>query len=159
MTDLIKDTPCVYFISDGQGHCKIGVASDIYKRFNTLQVGSAFDLKVKHLIYTDTLDEAYKTENHYHTILNSKKIRGEWFDETSVDNILNGKTVDGEQGKFLPDFCNKGEFNFADLINFYIMGLECCKDRDMFNQRYADETPQYLKDALCKLKQFQQAKV
>lgn len=153
MVETIRNAPCVYFISDGCGHCKIGVASDIYSRFNTLQVGSAYELSIVDVVYTETLKEAYETENHYHTILREKKVRGEWFEETAVKNILSGRTVEGEKVKYLPDYCQPGEFNFNDLINYFLLGLETCKNPKEFHKRFEEETPEYFKKALAQQQQ------
>lgn len=109
-----RNTPCVYFISDGQGHCKVGIASDFYNRFNTIQVGSAFDLQLKKIIYTDTIGEANDLERYYHGLLSSKRIRGEWFDETAVDDVLSGKRIESNY-----DF--PIGFNLNDLIDLFML--------------------------------------
>ena len=153
--EIIRNSPCVYFISDNNGHCKIGVASDIHNRFNTLQVGSAFELTIKDIFYTETLKEAYELENEYHIKLAKKNIRGEWFDEIAVDNVLAGKTIDGEKKKSLIDFCEPGQYNFCNIINFFLLGLECCRDKQMFIERFERETPEYLKNGLYEFYRYQ----
>ena len=120
MDSLRKNVPCVYFISDGQGHCKIGVASDLEKRLSALQVGSAYELSVIHAIYTEAIDDAYVIESEYHAILGSKNIRGEWFDEQAVKYYLSGLTLEGE--KFLCDEIE--DFNICELMEMCMVGLQ-----------------------------------
>lgn len=141
--EIKRNTPCVYFISDGQGHCKIGIASDFYNRFNTIQVGSAYELQVKKIIYTDDIDEAKDIERYYHGILSSKKIRGEWFEENAVEDILSGKTI--SEVYELPIGFNLNDLidlfmlsNFADNEEKFLEGYDKCiadwiKDEDRKN--------------------------
>lgn len=138
-----KGVPCVYFISDGQGHCKIGVASDIKARFNTIQVGCAYDLSIKHIIYCDTLDEAYDIEKQYHSALKDFNIRGEWYNEDAVENYYNFKTVESSDKIYMCDVCP--EFNLADAFKLYMIIMESKTPEEAYS-RYNKEMPQYWKD-------------
>lgn len=143
MNEIRRNEPCVYFISDGQGHCKIGVASDIYSRFNTIQVGSAFELTIKHLIYTQDLKEAYETESDYHELLKNSNVRGEWFNETAVDNILSGKNVDGTEVKYLSDIYAE-EFKFGDLVTMFLIAADT-ETEQAYLEEYEKSIPDYIK--------------
>lgn len=140
--ELRRNVPVVYFISDGQDHCKIGVASDIQNRYNTLQVGSAYKLEIKHLIYTETLEEAYAREREYHSALSEKRVRGEWFDETAVENYYKYGTVEKQDKVYMCDVCP--EFNIIDAINLYLIELES-KTIEEAKVRYDNEMPEYWK--------------
>lgn len=140
--DLIANTPCVYFISDGQGHCKIGVASNIVHRLSTLQVSSAFDLTPIHIVYTDSMADAYELEKQYHADLQSSAIRGEWFNEESVSRLLAGDPVKDEKA-YMCDVCP--EFRFDDALRLYMICLES-KSEDEFLLRYEEEMPDYWKE-------------
>lgn len=95
-TEILKNTPCVYYISDGIGHVKIGVASDLYSRFATIQVGNASELTLMNVEYFDDISEAYIREEELHGYLANNVVRGEWFDEQSVADFLNGIKKDIE---------------------------------------------------------------
>lgn len=138
----MKAEPCVYFVSDGQGHCKIGVASNLANRMNNLQVGSAYELSVKHIIYADSLDKAYEIEREYHTALSSKIVRGEWFDEKAVDDYLNENKID-DCKVYMCDVCP--EFDFRDAVKLYLILLES-KTVEEAEKRYEAEMPEYWKN-------------
>ena len=70
----------VYFIRAGnKGAIKIGVASDLAKRLETLQTGNPFQLKVLATIPCSSEQHAYELERRMHKLFASKRIRGEWF--------------------------------------------------------------------------------
>lgn len=137
-----KNTPCVYFISDGQGHCKIGVASDIQNRFNTLQVGCAYELTIKHIIYTDTIDEAYGIENEYHSALAGYLVRGEWYEEYATEEYYKYGTIKTDK-VYMCDVCP--EFNIIDAGKLFMILLSS-KSKEEAAERYEKEMPQYWKD-------------
>lgn len=139
--ELIRHQPCVYFISDGQGHCKIGVASDIKERLSTLQVSSAFELTIKHIEYTDDLDEAYEIERHYHSQLHERRIRGEWFDEDAVGYYLENGRAEGKT--YMCDECE--EFNIRDAMKLYSI-LLVSKTREEALEAYNKFMPDYWKE-------------
>lgn len=69
----------IYFVSDGQGHIKIGYSSgDVGKRIAQLQVSSPM-----HLSCIAVLPGTQKLENELHRRFKSLRIRGngEWFRE------------------------------------------------------------------------------
>ena len=83
----------VYFIRAGnKGAIKIGVASDLAKRLETLQTGNPFELKVLATIPCSSEQHAYDLERRMHKLFASKRIRGEWFCGTinflSVSNSI-----------------------------------------------------------------------
>ena len=143
MNEIRRNEPCVYFISDGQGHCKIGVASDIYSRFNTIQVGCAFDLTIKHIIYTEDLKDAYETEREYHELLSHYLVRGEWFDEVAVDNVLSGKEPNGTETKSIMDMF-PNDFKFEDLVTEFLVAVST-ETEQAYIDNYEKHTPDYIK--------------
>ena len=137
-----KNNPCVYFISDGCGHCKIGVASDIQNRFNTLQVGCAFELTIKHIIYTDTIDEAHDIEKEYHSALSEYLVRGEWYKENAVEKYYKYRTIDTNK-VYMCDVCP--EFDIQDAVKLFMILLNS-KTVEEVSERYEKEMPQYWKN-------------
>ena len=140
--EIKENVPCLYFVSDGQGNCKIGIASDIKRRMNNLQVGSAFELKIINIIYFDTIDEAHETERQYHSDLASKKVRGEWFEEKAVNDYLKGKKPDDNR-VYMSDVCP--EFNIFDAFKLYEI-LMSSKTPEEAAERYNNEMPEYWKE-------------
>lgn len=139
-----KNTPCVYFVSDGHGHCKIGVASDLYNRLSNLQVGCPYEISLIHVMYYDTITEATKKENQLHHELMEYRIRGEWFEQQYVQLYLACVEVPKKDNtQYLYDQYPK-DFNFADIINQYLMLLES-KTAEEYVSRYKEETPDYIK--------------
>lgn len=139
-----KNTPCVYFVSDGHGHCKIGVASDLYNRISNLQVGCPYEITLIHVMYFDSITEATKKENQLHHELKEYRIRGEWFEQNFVQLYLSCKELPKKDNThYLCDQYPK-EFNFADIINQYLMLLES-KTPEEYVGRYEKETPDYIK--------------
>ena len=143
MIKIKKNVPCLYFISDGQQHCKIGVASDIQSRFNTLQVGAAYEVSIKHLIYTDTLDEAYDLEQEYHSALCEYNIRGEWYDESMVENYYKYGTVEKTNKIYMCDACP--EFDIQDAGKLFMILLSS-KTKEEALERYEKNMPDYWKE-------------
>lgn len=70
----------VYFVRAGnRGAIKIGVAKDIKKRVDELQVGNAFRLNVIASIPCDCREQAFDLEKKIHRFFRRQRIRGEWF--------------------------------------------------------------------------------
>ena len=140
-TEFIPNVPVLYFISDTQGHAKVGIASDIKNRFTTLQVGSAYELKIIHLEYRDTYKEVQELEREYHAKLSQHRIRGEWFEENAVIDCLLGETKDTKE--YMCDVCP--EFDFMDLIHAYMIYLTS-QSREEYLARCEKELPKYFSD-------------
>ena len=70
----------VYFLRAGtKGAIKIGIAEDVEKRIENLQVGNAFKLNVIGLIKCESREEARYKESRFHKFFARQRIRGEWF--------------------------------------------------------------------------------
>tara|TARA_R110002051_G_scaffold214662_1_gene279462 strand:+ start:1146 stop:1442 length:297 start_codon:yes stop_codon:yes gene_type:complete len=73
----------VYFIQSGNSKkrnpVKIGVAKNPERRLAVLQTGNPEVLKLLVVIKCNNRAEAYAIENHLHTSLKKRNIRGEWF--------------------------------------------------------------------------------
>ncbi len=75
----------IYIIKAGDKNIyKIGVATDIGNRLNTLQTANYEELKVVRSFY---LENVYEIEKELHFIYREKNIRGEWF-RLSDNDIL-----------------------------------------------------------------------
>ena len=103
-TKKLKNTPVVYFISDGNGFVKIGYASDIFQRFNTMQVNNAQELKILHLSYDDDLDDIHWLERMYHERLKPYRVRGEWYAEKPVIEYLEAEKKELDELGLTEDF-------------------------------------------------------
>ena len=88
---VLANKPVCYFISDGIGHTKIGIASDLMKRFHTIQVGNANKLEIIHAIYREDYAEIVEIEKEIHAVLSDEKVSGEWFNTEAVEKFLNGE--------------------------------------------------------------------
>jgi len=73
----------VYFIrqgaGNGKGPIKIGMASNLERRLNTLQTGNPVELNFIACIPCDSREEARELERKLHDFFRGSKIRGEWF--------------------------------------------------------------------------------
>lgn len=138
---MASNTPCVYFIADGRGNCKIGVASDIKSRLNTLQVGSPVELILKDCMYFSSIDEAYHMERDCHFSLRNYNVRGEWFEEKAVDDYLTGKSLNDGKTYMVDEV---PEFSIYDALKLYSILLESTSKEEA-KQRYEDEMPEYWK--------------
>lgn len=73
----------IYAIGPRDGRpLKIGLASDIYARFSSIQGCNWQQLWVHYLVWTQGPLIALRVEKECHQILGKNKIRGEWFDIT-----------------------------------------------------------------------------
>lgn len=117
MKEKIRNKPCVYFISDGNGNCKIGVASDIYNRFQNMQVANASNLVILNLEYYDNIYDAYERERQIHGHLRPYNVRGEWFSEKEVIQYIDGN-LKPKQEQETDSLCTVG------FLKMYIRILE-----------------------------------
>lgn len=81
----------VYFIRDGTGYIKIGVADDVAKRLSSLQTANHHELEVFMILHVGSKDDARKIEKELHEKFNGERIKGEWFSECKIlDFLRNG---------------------------------------------------------------------
>lgn len=66
------------FISDGE-HTKIGIAKNINKRLNALQVGNPKKLRIISFVPCVTETSARKIEKFLHKSFDCCRLEGEWF--------------------------------------------------------------------------------
>lgn len=83
----------VYFVRAGnRGAIKIGIADDVQKRLDTLQVGNAFKLNLVASIPCPSRKAALHLEGRLHRFFSKQRIRGEWFqgniDFRKAENIV-----------------------------------------------------------------------
>lgn len=67
---------------------KIGVAKNVSKRLDVLQIGCPYKLKVLDIYEFDSKAKAYAIENRLHRFFKRKNIRGEWFKSSIKWNDL-----------------------------------------------------------------------
>ena len=84
----------VYFISDGHGHIKIGITSNINERIKALQTGNPYPLTVRKAITTLKYPDCdlEKWLHHYFSESNCKttSLTSEWFHEDEkINDFLN----------------------------------------------------------------------
>jgi len=81
----------VYFVRAGnRGAIKIGVASNVERRLETLQTGNAFKLHVLATIPCDNRGHALTLEARFHKFFARQRIRGEWFQGNIDFRKING---------------------------------------------------------------------
>lgn len=68
----------VYFISDGE-HTKIGIAKNLNRRLEALQVGNPKKLKIVSFVPCVTEASARKIEKYLHKSFDCCRLEGEWF--------------------------------------------------------------------------------
>lgn len=91
--DQLEFESHVYFIRDGRGNIKIGVANDIGKRLKALQTANADKLEMFFAINVDDKYEAYRIERALHNKFKNDHKHGEWFLEKNIIEWLrNGDT-------------------------------------------------------------------
>ena len=71
----------VYFIRcvDDNNFIKIGVAKNVQRRLDALQIGCPYPLKVISVIQCRSQSHAYETETRLHKFFKWANIGGEWF--------------------------------------------------------------------------------
>lgn len=77
---------CVYLISDGKGHYKIGTSNEPYIRMKTLEIGNPHKLKV--LFISDPISNAAKIEHMLHREYTSNNLKGEWFKFNEIQDVI-----------------------------------------------------------------------
>lgn len=82
--ELKKIMNCVYFISDGR-YIKIGKATFLERRLNSLQTSNARELKPLCVCILKNAREAEKYENIFHNYFSDRNVRGEWFSISEPD--------------------------------------------------------------------------
>ena len=77
----------VYFVRNNEGHCKIGMTTDLRSRMSQLQVSSSTSLELVFVIHSDKPE---LLEQEMHKRFQHKWIRGEWFslDDSDFNTLL-----------------------------------------------------------------------
>ena len=108
----------VYIIQSGKdGPYKIGMARNVEKRLDELQIGNPQKLYIIAKIYFGTDARAYHIEKQLHRMYSRARIRGEWFNKTiqlkRADSYLNADFFDQKENKALVD---DAEWDERELI-------------------------------------------
>ena len=74
----------LYFIQQGYGAIKIGIADDPESRLATLQTGNAKPLRLLLAVPFDERRVAEQLERDLHASLAKYRIRGEWFNRRAL---------------------------------------------------------------------------
>lgn len=99
VSDLGDPKPIVYFIRDGLGHIKIGIARDLGKRIKALQTANPMKLEYFYGMEVKSWFEAQCIEKELHELFREQRLQGEWFEEVPVLRYLRGKTI--EAGNYI----------------------------------------------------------
>lgn len=83
----------VYIISDINEKVKIGVATDFKNRISSIQTSNSSAIKVEGIIPIDNKSDRVKLEKHLHKVFSKYNIRGEWFDISMLDIMLELKRL------------------------------------------------------------------
>jgi predicted GIY-YIG superfamily endonuclease len=78
----------VYFIRDGIGNIKIGVAKDVDKRKAGLQTANPNELEIFYIMSVPNMEYAVSIEKALHDMFNKERVRGEWFKEKNILGFL-----------------------------------------------------------------------
>lgn len=90
----------VYFIRDGLGHIKIGVATNVKTRIAQLQTANPMKLDYYYGMHVKTVDDAYEIERELHSKFSKDRLMGEWFNENSVLNFLRQPNISTQRYSF-----------------------------------------------------------
>ena len=77
----------VYFIKSGRksgSPIKIGVAKDVMRRLNELQIGNPIELILLAAFKANSDAHAYWLEKNLHKFFKEDHIRGEWFEKVNM---------------------------------------------------------------------------
>ena len=77
----------IYFISDQNGHIKIGKTTNLGRRFYELQTGNPFALKLIQF-YELSEHDISTCERMLHNEFKNDRLNGEWFNEQPVFDFL-----------------------------------------------------------------------
>lgn len=90
VSDFTPPSAYVYFIADGHGYVKIGMANDIRARLDALQTANPhkLELYVGLKIPNGKMSEARKIEKQLHKMFEADRIRGEWFKMPNITKYL-----------------------------------------------------------------------
>lgn len=83
----------VYFIQDGKGFMKIGIAKSVDRRLDMLQTANSEKLNVFCKINFKNKDVALKVETGLHRLFRYCNVRREWFKEDYVIEFLNNGQI------------------------------------------------------------------
>ena len=129
------DRECVYFISDGT-FTKIGKATDVFKRLNSLQTGNAKELRLLGVAFPHDLgyQTAFELENHLHRMLRRYCVRGEFY------RIDDGEIIQRCDIIFADYFCHRivNDGDYHDLNNRCKIHLIEAIDPDLMYARLKD---------------------
>lgn len=90
----------VYFIADGIGHVKIGIASDVQARFTALQSANPHELSI-----LASMPGNGALERSLHRRFSAHHVRGEWFRLTSeIEEYIANIPPKRSQSKSTPDY-------------------------------------------------------
>lgn len=99
--EIEEETSCkkggnVYFIRDGMGNIKIGIAKDVLRRKKELQTSNPNELEIFYVMHVPKMWDAQEIERDLHESFSEYRKKGEWFIENPIIEWLrNGEIVAG----------------------------------------------------------------
>ena len=90
----------VYFVRDGIGNVKIGVAYNVAKRVKQLQIGNANKLEVLFVMSVPNFEDAEHIEKELHCLFSKNRLHGEWFSEKNIVDYLAQDKIETKEFSF-----------------------------------------------------------
>lgn len=114
----------IYFISDNNGHIKIGVTEDVTRRMQQLQTGNAMELSLIHSIRMNSMSDAYDLETILHRTFDEYQVKNEWYRGDVVMRMLRHNWIDIGGYRFRGIGFDIGKLKlFAALMTFVVIVL------------------------------------
>lgn len=77
---MMEQTTYVYIIGREEGPVKIGITAALTSRFNSVQTGCPFPIKLLYAYPATDREHAQEHESIFHRAHAGKRLAGEWFD-------------------------------------------------------------------------------
>lgn len=127
----------VYFIEAPNGLVKIGKSTNVSKRFNTLRLQSAVELRLFYALECN--GKAHKVEREFHEQFAEKRHHGEWFKLTREDK----KAI-----LFFDSDLSEDEIPCPDCLQ-YVKGNRGLISHRKFCQKYIEQENARVRMARC----------
>lgn len=91
--DILTKKGNVYFIRDGMGNIKIGIAKDPFSRIKELQTANPNELEIYYIMQVPKMWDAQVIEKELHEYFSNYRKKGEWFIEEPVIDWLRSSEI------------------------------------------------------------------
>jgi hypothetical protein len=76
------------YIVKCESYIKVGVSDKPFSRISTMETGNPFDLELVALLFVNGKRQAYATEHNIHKKFANDRVKGEWFNDSILDDVL-----------------------------------------------------------------------